>query len=132
MVKMSKFFNELEDKRTPIKKEDRSMYIEPSDVLGVEPKTRQFESWFLNCFEYSSKSKMSIPEDIKKRYQGVRVDREYLQNLLDVLKGCDYDEYEIKIHVGNNAPLIVETREAKFYIAPRIDEDTDFEDITKR
>ena len=96
-----------------------TMYIDNNQIIGIRPKTETFENWFKMGFKYSNTSQVDIYADYKEEYTVIRVPIPQLLDILAILK-ASVKEDTVKIGVARDKPLMIETEDARIFLAPRV------------
>jgi len=111
---LGKIFNE-KDKDSDIKdipEEERGMYLDECQIMGVIPKKKRVDSYIKENFEVEKK-----PHLPKIGYtESALFPAEYMKYILNIIKNQDY----VRVSVKKDAPLKIETDEVEIYLAPNI------------
>lgn len=108
-----------DDKEIPSK--ERKIYLHPTNVFGVIPKTKQFENLLVSTFDVNG---MDQPSNLDynvtdKREVKCKYGSEYLKVLLELCK-----HYEsVTLQMKAEYPLRAETDDFIFILAPRVESD---------
>lgn len=104
------------------KVEHEKCFMEPSNVLAFIPKTKRLFKIFQETFdtEYKDTEYKDVPKlDFETKTSKFNVD--FLTYILELLKKSDCDSVTFK--VGDDTPLVAETKDFKIILAPMISED---------
>ena len=113
---LSKMLKEKTD-RTIIKEEDYKMYMDPSNVMGIIPKTIEFRDSLVVEFDVESVKVQDLEYTIGIPHCRYSVD--YLTLILEFMKLFDDEKIELKLK--QEYPLWVEMEQFIIILAPRSD-----------
>ena len=97
------------------------MYLDPTNVLGVVPKTKGFNDAFEGVFESERKGKDASLSIEDGNYQKAKFSVEYFKIITQILSTLKEDSITLKVSEDN--PLIIETQHFKIILAPRVETD---------
>ena len=121
MTTFKKLFKEKQNDlgEGEIAEEERLIYVEPSNVLGVIPKTERAKHLLTKTFDLGEGNK--VPKlDYSGRNGGTsKYSTEFIKIIFGLMQADDYET--IKISVGDDYPLKVELKEFDILLAPRVD-----------
>ena len=95
-------------------------YIDDANVLGVIPKTEQFNNAFKGIFETEQKDKDFEDVVLDTDYQICSFSGEYFKVISQILSTIDG---KVTLKVKKDSPLVIETEHFKIVLAPRITDD---------
>lgn len=112
---LGKIFNvkEGENDKENIPDEDRGMYLDNSQIMGIVPKKKRVDSYIKDNFE------VDAGKDLQMGYtETAMFPASYMKYILDIIKKQDY----VRVSVKKDAPLKIETDDVIMYLAPRIED----------
>jgi len=108
-------FPEEENKEENKEELTEYMVMDFANVLSVEPKTEDAK-YILEPFQKVKFSDMLNKLEFKDKGQ---YSTTYILTIFKIIKILEKDEPSIKLGSGLNVPLLIETEDFKFYLAPR-------------
>lgn len=103
--------------KTNIDEKDYRVYMDPTCVFGIIPKTLEFKTVLETQFESDTVDVPKLKYDLYEPVSSFSID--YLKKVLEFVK-LSNDE-KVKIKIGNDYPLWIETSEYIIILAPRVD-----------
>ena len=114
ITQLKKVYKEYQEEDKPLAEEELKGYMDNTSVVMFIPKTERMKQAFKSTFEGEERKQPELTGETKTSKYSV----EYLTFLLELLKQSE--EESVKLTVGNDYPLIAETKTFKLILAPRV------------